>query len=176
MIEERWADVPGYVGVYRVSDCGRVYSVPRLCNVGRGKRMTKGRYLRIKPGIYPTVTLANIGINTTRTIHSLVLEAFVGSCPDGMESCHGDGDKWNCNLSNLRWDTPSGNHSDRVRHGVSNRGERCGTAKLTGNDVQEIRKLHALGSRNKSIALKFNVSRPLISMIINNRRWSYVSA
>jgi len=37
-----------------------------------------------------------------------------------MEGCHNNGDKDNNRLSNLRWDTPSSNSLDLVRHGTHN--------------------------------------------------------
>jgi HNH endonuclease len=53
---------------------------------------------------------------TTRTVHTLVLQAFVGPCPAGMEACHYDGDKANNKLGNLRWDTKRANELDAIRH------------------------------------------------------------
>lgn len=53
-----------------------------------------------------------------RLVHRLVLEAFVGPCPEGMEGCHGDGDPTNNSLGNLRWDTATSNQLDKVRHGT----------------------------------------------------------
>lgn len=50
-------------------------------------------------------------------IHLLVLEAFAGSRPDGMEALHIDGNKINNNTDNLRWGTSSENNRDIVRHG-----------------------------------------------------------
>jgi len=50
-------------------------------------------------------------------VHRLVLLAFVGAPPKGMEACHYDGDPQNNNLSNLRWDTAKENWVDRKRHG-----------------------------------------------------------
>jgi hypothetical protein len=50
-------------------------------------------------------------------MHILVLEAFVGPRPAGMEGCHWDDDPTNNHLSNLRWDTRSANARDAVRNG-----------------------------------------------------------
>jgi hypothetical protein len=63
----------------------------------------------------------------TRKVHRLVLETFVGPCPDGMECCHNNGDPADNRLENLRWDTLSSNAYDRVEHGVHNmaRRDRC---------------------------------------------------
>ncbi len=51
-------------------------------------------------------------------VHVLVLTAFRGHCPAGMEGCHNDGDPKNNRLSNLRWDTHSANQKDGFRHGT----------------------------------------------------------
>ena len=51
-------------------------------------------------------------------VHVLVLKAFIGPCPDGTECCHNDGNPANNAISNLRWDTRSGNIFDAVRHGT----------------------------------------------------------
>lgn len=47
-----------------------------------------------------------------------MLTAFVGPRPDGMVTCHNDGNPANNNLSNLRWDTQSNNQLDAVKHGT----------------------------------------------------------
>lgn len=43
-------------------------------------------------------------------VHRLVLEAFTGPCPKGMECLHADDDPTNNHLTNLRW----GTHSDNI--------------------------------------------------------------
>lgn len=121
---ERWRDVVGYEGYYEVSDLGRVRSLPRLAAGSSGSwRRLPGRILR--PGINPrtgrrVVNLRGDGMKRTHTVYRLVLTAFVGPAPVGMEACHNDGDCVNDVLSNLRWDTSSGNSYDIVRHGRHN--------------------------------------------------------
>jgi hypothetical protein len=170
--EEVWADVPGYEGEYQVSSLGRVRSLLRRRWNGRGWRNVPGRLLGLKPGRYPAVSLCRTREDQrTVNVHTLVLTAFVGPPPPGMECCHEDGDKWNCRLSNLRWDTPTGNHRDRVRHGVSNRGERSGSAKLTREQVTVIRAQSAAGVPRRELATAFGVSPSLVSMIATGKRW-----
>ena len=53
------------------------------------------------------------GKKKMRLAHRLVLEAFVGPCPQGQEACHRDGNAANNELSNLRWDTHLANCQDR---------------------------------------------------------------
>jgi hypothetical protein len=64
------------------------------------------------------VSLADAGKKKTYHVHSLVLTAFVGPKPDGMECCHRNGDHEDNTVGNLRWDTKSENMLDRVRHGT----------------------------------------------------------
>lgn len=48
-------------------------------------------------------------------VHRLVLEAFVGPCPEGKQACHWpDPDKENNRLDNLRWDTAVENARDKT--------------------------------------------------------------
>ncbi len=55
-------------------------------------------------------------------VHRLVLETFIGPCPEGMEALHGDGNRHNNRRSNLRWGTRKENEADKVRHGTARRG------------------------------------------------------
>jgi hypothetical protein len=117
---EIWRRIPGRDG-YEVSDLGRVRSVDRtVTKMTRGRpalHRLKGRVL--KPGTtargYLVVALGHRG---TIYVHHLVLLAFVGPRPAGHQAAHGDGDRTNNVLSNLRWATPKENTADRYRHGT----------------------------------------------------------
>lgn len=120
---EQWLPVVGYDG-YEVSDLGSVRSVDRVVYdcIGRARRL-RGRVLR--PGINPqtgrrVVNLRVDGHRRTHTVYALMLTAFVGPRPQGMEACHNDGNYQNDALSNLRWDTSSANTYDLVKHGAHN--------------------------------------------------------
>lgn len=106
--EEEWRSVVGYEDFYLVSNRGRVQNRKRL---GRfiSPTVTKRGYRRVQ--------LHNRGRSKTFAVHRLVLEAFVGPCPEGMETCHRDCNPANNNLSNLRWDTHPENIKDSVRLG-----------------------------------------------------------
>jgi hypothetical protein len=116
---ERWLPVAGFPD-YAVSSWGRVKRV----SPGMGARA--GRIL--KPGRdrygYPQVQLYRNGKSLMRPVHRLVLETFVGPCPEGMEARHLDGDKGNPALSNLAWGTRAENREDQRRHGTMPRGDR----------------------------------------------------
>ena len=54
---------------------------------------------------------------------------------------------------------------------VSLCGEKHPRAKLTQEQVEQIREMHALGSGYKVLAKRFNVSRRLIQRICKYERW-----
>lgn len=112
---EIWKPVVGFQGLYEVSNHGRVKRI----NIGRDSREKLLKATPNKLG-YMLVGLHREGKSNTRRVHRLVLEAFIGPCPEGEEGCHGDGDPSNNCLSNLRWDTASSNAIDRVAHGTHN--------------------------------------------------------
>ncbi|WP_374243086.1 NUMOD4 motif-containing HNH endonuclease [Mycobacterium sp. CnD-18-1] len=113
---EEWKPVVGYEGLYEVSSHGRIWSIPRVARSGR-KIRGRIRKLSSNPAGYAVVILSRDGRNNGFLVHRLVLEAFVGSCPAGMEACHFDGIKSNNHLANLRWDTKMANVTDAVRIG-----------------------------------------------------------
>jgi len=115
---EHWVPVPGYENSYEVSDLGRIRSIGRWATSGP-RRFLAGRLL--SPNIksrYVSVNLYRDGMPRTAAVHRLVLAAFVGPCPEGQEGCHNDGNPMNNRLTNLRWDTRSGNMLDKVKHGT----------------------------------------------------------
>lgn len=119
---ERWLPIPGFLGWYEVSDLGRVRSVQRHVPGSDGRRtLLPGRLLQ--PGLdssgHPRLPLSLPGSRKNYRVHRLVMLAFVGPCPEGMEVCHGPGGHADNRLSNLRYDTRSENQKDRVRHGVN---------------------------------------------------------
>lgn len=118
---EQWRDIPGYEGLYQVSDHGRVKSLDRIVHSKTGPRRHRGRIMKFAegPGGRWQVMLSSTkGERKQKRVHRLVLEAFVGPCPPGMECCHWDDDPKNNHLSNLRWDTRSANKYDSVRNGT----------------------------------------------------------
>lgn len=112
-MDERWRPVVDYEGLYEVSDRGRVRSL-RF-----GRWGTRQRILRpwTNPDGYKVVELCRRPGSTDKRVHCLVLESFIGPRPDGFYGCHNDGNPSNNHLGNLRWDTPSSNLFDKVKHG-----------------------------------------------------------
>ena len=111
---EKWTDIDGFKDMYRVSNQGRVMSLDRLDSWGRS---IKGKILRLSGGgRYPMVGLCKDGKITHKRVHRLVLEAFEGPCPDGMEACHRNDIPTDNRIDNLYWGSPSENKLDLVKN------------------------------------------------------------
>lgn len=121
---------------------------------------------------YIRVNLRDNGRRKNALVHRLVLEAFVGPSPtEEHESRHLDGNASNNRLSNLRWGTSAENEADKKRHGTSPVGENHPHAKLTDQQVKEIRDMYKSGNYTQAeIASQYPVQRPQICRIINKKR------
>lgn len=120
---ENWKPVPGYGGLYEVSDHGNVRSLDRVTtDIGGGRtRRFRGKLLPgyVLPIGYRVFQLSRADkTKSLQYAHRIVLLAFVGPAPKGQEGCHADGNPLNNRLDNLRWDTRSGNVQDSIRHGT----------------------------------------------------------
>lgn len=159
---------------YAVTKSGRVWSKKRVdtANHKRGGHWLSLRYRkdgRIQVGLYKN------NVFCMKYIHHLVLETYIGSCPDGMECCHSDGNMANNNLNNLRWDTHSSNVKDAVKHGTHCGLKNKNNAKLTEDDVRYIRSIYLDGVYNQSeIAKRFGVKPKAICDIVNKNTWKYL--
>lgn len=144
-MRERWLPVVGYEGRYEVSDRGRVRNV----ETGHIKKPYKGRY--------HYVTLGHADV---RTVHRLVLAAFLG--PSKLGTRHLDGDNYNNVLDNIVYGGQSANMIDRAKHG---------RYKLTVSDVLAIR---ASGEAQRALAKRFGCTQANISLIKQRRKWAHV--
>lgn len=176
MSEERWIVVPDFPG-YRVSNMGRVQTrnrpgkrcrfVPPEWKLADTWRDMKGSR---NPSGHRTVTLRYEGTVRKVYIHQLVLELFVGPCPDGLECCHEDDNPENNRLDNLRWDTHGGNMKDMFHNGSRTfKGESNPQSKLTDAECEVIRQERAAGVPLKIISERFGVSKPHISQIASGK-------
>ena len=173
-------------GTGRVGDDGSVWS--KMAHKGNGTGFGSSscfrktwRKLRLtkRSGSF-SITFHNKGYVATYLVHRLVLMAFTGPCPKGMECCHNNGDYSDNRLGNLRWDTHINNEKDKRRHGtnVGNRGNVRGEsnagAKLSDDKVIKIRSLFALGETQVNLSKMFGVWQGVISLIVRGRSWKHV--
>lgn len=112
---EIWEDIEEYYGIYVISSLGRVMRIKK--NKG-----TSGNNILIpaknESGLY--VSLKNKGNNKRFQIHRLVAKAFIPNPLNKEQINHKDGNRWNNNVNNLEWVTPSENnqhaHNELIRN------------------------------------------------------------
>ena len=160
---EIWKDIIGYKQ-YQVSNHGRIRTTANEAT--RKERILKP-LLSVK-GYYRVALWLN---NKSKfiSIHRLVATYFVPN-PDNKETVnHIDGDKTNNHYSNLEWNTYKENMNHAIDNKISACGERNGRAKLTQEQVNEIRNNTVLNQYQ--LASKYNVSQSTITRIKQNKGW-----
>jgi len=161
--------VPGYEGLYSVTADGRVFAHSKR----KGYGMHAERWLRagINSGGYFTVVLTHRGINKTRTVHSLVAEAWIGPRPARHDINHIDGVKTNNQVDNLEYCTRSQNVSHAIAIGLFKppRGRRL----LTEQQAADARLRCASGERQTEVAASYGVRKQVIHAIVHNH--SYIA-
>lgn len=169
-MSEQWRAVVGFDGDYEVSNEGRFRSYVTSCSHYRSRRKEPVVLSPVRQKGYFVVGLRRFGqaARLRVQLHRLVLEAFVGPCPEGMECCHNNGIRDDNRLQNLRWATRRENHFDKKKHGTFQSGDGHYKARLTIDQVMEIRR------SNKSdgeLAKIYGVSISHIGNIKKGRTW-----
>jgi len=172
-----WKPIPGYEGIYEISDEGAVRRITK----GGSWNATPGRIL--KSHAHPTrgyvaIDLCKNGHSKRHRIHRLVLLAFVGLPPTSRtEVNHRNGNVQDNRLQNLEWCSPHENmeHSYQQLNHARTPGSKNGNSKLTEPQVLEIRRLYATGGYTlKALSQMYGVHFSAIARIVNRRVWRHV--
>jgi hypothetical protein len=143
---------------YEITSDGRILS----CGVDMRPSMKSG---------YPRVVLRKDGRGHSKYLHRLVAEAFVANPLCKPEVNHIDGDKRNNRASNLEWVTRQENERHSRWCLGNNIGENHGHAKLTSNNILEIRQSQ---KSQRVLGGIFGVSQSLIGAIKNRKIWRHI--
>jgi hypothetical protein len=172
-----WKPIVGYEGFYEVSDRGHIRSLDRYVKHWRGgNRLYPGRILEPHQERYLKVGLSKNGKSTTHRVHNLVMMAFVGAPPEGMEVCHNDGINYNCELRNLRYGTHLENIEDRAKHGKTTRGKDITQSVLSEKDITIIRNSYRKREvTQRELANRFGVSQHTVWAILQRRTWAWLN-
>ncbi len=157
---ENWKTVRDFEDCYEVSDMGRV------------RRVGSGVLNPFSRAGYLAVSLKDRGRRTTRAVHTMVLDAFVGPRPEGLQGAHLNGDKADNCAENLQWATQIENEGHKRAHGTLATGEKAHRAKLTNAQAEVIREIAALGVRQSRIALLAGVSDDCVSKIVRHQTFA----
>ena len=173
---ENWKNIPGFPG-YKASSDGNIMGRKGQILNGCINNVTKYRVVCIMVG----------DKSKTITVHHLVCTAFHGLRPHGKQVAHTDGTRTNNAPENLRWATAKENHADAMEHGTHTsfliKGERHGHAKLTEDQVREIRshpyELYKRGSSilavSRKLATHYGVLPGTIKAVLTRKNWGHVS-
>lgn len=158
----------GSVWTCRTSSSGKFYDEWKPLKPTQG---SKYGHLR--------VCLGSGRAKRTLQVHALVLNAFVGPCPPGMECRHyPDYSPANNRVDNLKWGTHAQNMQDMVEHGRAGRGGLSGEtradAKLTEVQVREIHELCKTRTL-ADVARQFGIGIPQTCWIAQGKAWKHLN-
>jgi len=171
---EIWRTIKDYPN-YKVSNMGNVKGkfgnpLKPFDRAKNGNKLRRG---------YLTVHLCSKDVKgyDNHSVHSLVMNAFVGPRPPGMVINHKNGIRWDNRLENLEYCTQSYNRKQDFVHGrQSFKGEKNNSAKLTEQEVLQIVELYKTGGYTYvSLAKKYGVAMTGISNIFNGHCWNYLT-
>jgi hypothetical protein len=166
MVMKEVKDFPNYF----VDEEGKAYSSYKK------NKLLKLKYETTWNG-YNRVTLYNEEVTKRFLVHRLILETFLGPCPEGMEGCHLNNNKLDNRLSNLKWDTHTNNQLDAsksgIQGGLKQKGENHNMVKLSNKEVLEIREIGKTKTQIE-IAKIYNTNQTNVSLIINRKRWKHI--
>lgn len=165
---EEWREIPGCPDHF-ASNLGR-FRRPRRGGGWLpetfGSRMSRG-YLQVQlrtaegPAIRPLA-------------HRVILETWTGPCPINKEACHLNGIKDDNRIRNLTWATPGTNALHKIWHGNGRQGQGAAKAKLTTQQVMEIRARRARGESCVTLAADYGVAPCTVSKITTGYSWAHL--
>jgi len=167
--DEIWKPVIGYEGIYEVSRSGLVRALQAV------RQHKPGRILKPKT---TNMGYLEVGLYKDRKrhwylIHRLVAVAFLPPQPTPKhEVNHINSNRADARAENLEWVTKSENAKHGLKYGNrNNHGEYHSRAKLTWEQVREIRVLFSTDLSDQSIGEVFHVSRGAIKEIRRGANW-----
>lgn len=112
----------------------------------------------------------------TQGAHRAAYESAMGEAPGDLFVCHSCDNKVCCNPAHLFLGTNADNQRDASAKGLLAHGSRHHGAKLTEDDVREIRRRREKGESQYSLARAFGIGRPQIAAITNrpHENWAHV--
>lgn len=113
---EIWRDIKGYEGLYQVSNLGRVKSVEKTCNIGKGNYYRAEKIRKQKESAYSSgkTKYWRVGLSKRSKIryyavHRLVATAFIENAENKPYVNHLNGNGQDNRVENLEWATNSEN-------------------------------------------------------------------
>lgn len=111
------------------------------------------------------------GTRKTELAHRMSFRLANGDIPDAQHVLHRCDNPRCVNPAHLFLGTNDENVADMVAKKRHARGEGHGNAKLTAEQVREIRELHAGGDSQVSLGRRFGVSQPAVCYVVRGVNW-----
>lgn len=167
--DEWWEKIPGFGDRHKACVAGG-----RLRRRGKGNnRWVDSEEIKMRSG--GDICLYYEGSAYDAKIAVFVLRAFRGECPPGQEAMHLDGNASNNDLMNLAWGTHKENEYHKRKHNTAPRGASHPTAKLSSENVKEIRSLGEGELSHEQIAQKFSISGSHVGQILSGKYWPRIA-
>lgn len=125
------------------------------------------------PGGYGVIQ-AGRAQRTIFLAHRVSWELHNGPIPNGLDCLHECDNPPCCNPHHLFLGDDAANMADKIMKGRHPRGESCSYAKLTEDQVKEIRTLSAQGVERTEIAKRFGINRSHVRDIANRKIWKHI--
>jgi hypothetical protein len=126
---------------------------------------------------YFTVKLVESdGMARHNYVHRTVLRVFRGEAATGIQGAHGDGNKSNNRLDNLRWDNPVGNAADKIEHGTLLIGSTHPNSKINEETAATIKRMLATGKRQAEISRELSIHISCVANIAQDKTWKHVGS
>jgi len=178
---EVWQPIVKYIGLYEVSNMGRVKSLPRY-KKNRGCGYVS-KTIILRQGFtgskkYLGVTLVTNNKGVWHSVARLVATAFIPNPKRKATVNHLWGVTDDNRVSELGWATykEQKEHAIKVLGAINfGKGERCPRALLNNKEILKIRKLYAGKKYNQTqLGNMFGVCQAHISDIILKKTWSHI--
>lgn len=170
---EIWKPVVGYEGYYSITSLGRVQSHKRPTKrKSRSKRIGDFYLSDVNSLGYRIVTLKVNGTKRTMKIHRMVAMAFIPNPENKPQVNHKNGIKTDNRVENLEWATASENNIHAIRTGLAAEGSKRRSAKLTKDQVNEIRDHYKIKQEPvRVIAKRYGMSRSAMREVLKNKTY-----
>lgn len=168
-MEEIWKIIDGYNNAYQISNLGNVRSIHKSKKILKTDKDDPDRYV--------SVTLyLSVGKRKKEKIHRLIAKAFIPNPENKSQVNHINGNKKDNSIENLEWVTPSENviHSYKTGLQKPTRGTDSCRAKLTEENIINIRKEWDDEKQLPYLSNKYGVAKTTIHAIVKRYTWKHI--
>lgn len=174
---ELFRDIPGWEGMYQVSNLGTVRSLDRIVVSCTGKAYRrKGKIMpqHYNTDGYKVVYLTRNGCDRTLGVHRAMALAFIPNPLSKPMTNHINAKRDDNRLENLEWCTNAENIKHSFNLGISdNKGDKHPRRVLTMDMVRAIRQELAAGKSPKEVAEIVGTKRRNVYAVRDRQNWNY---